>query len=94
MMAHGRRLLRAWGVLVLLTVVSVATALAGGGIEGGGRMAATVAAIASLFKARQVLDHYLDLRRAGGGWSALFTILLVAVLGVCLACALLAPAPT
>lgn len=88
--AWGRRLLRAWAVLAVLTVVSVGGALASGGDHRAGLVSVVVALAASFIKARQVLDHFLDLRRAGAGWRGLFNALLLAILGMCLALYLVA----
>ena len=83
--AWGRRLIRAWAILAVLTVVSVGAALVGG-LHGRSSLPAVLVALtASFIKARQVLDHFLDLRRAGGGWRAVFTALLLVILGGCLA---------
>lgn len=81
----GRRLLRAWAVLVTLTLISVGAALASGGHQRAGLIPVAVALIASFVKARQVLDHFLDLRRAQGGWRGLFNALLLVILGLCFA---------
>lgn len=81
----GRRLLRAWAVLVTLTVISVGAALIGGAGQRSSLIAVAVALIAGFIKARQVLDHFLDLRRAGGGWRGLFNALLLVILGLCFA---------
>lgn len=83
--AWGRRLTRAWVVLVALTVISVAAAVMGPPDQRASLVSVAVALIASFIKARQVLDHFLDLRRAGSGWRGLFNALLVAVLGLCFA---------
>ena len=82
--AWGRRLIRAWTVLALLTVVSTGAALAGGLHGRSSLLAVLVALAASFIKARQVLDHFLDLRRAGSGWRTVFTALLLVILGGCL----------
>ncbi len=82
--AWGRRLVRAWVILAGLTVVSVGAALTGGGGHRSSLVAVLVALVASFIKARQVLDHFLDLRRAGSGWRAVFTALLLVILGGCL----------
>lgn len=86
-LSRSRRLLAAWGVLVGLTVVSLAAALGFGETEGG-RIAAAVALAAAYFKARAVLDHFMDLRRAGPGWRGVFSGLLLVILGGLLAAAL------
>lgn len=78
------RLLRAWGLLVGLTLVSLATVLVFGKGETG-LAAAAVALTASYFKARAVLDHFLDLRRADKGWRGFFSGMLVFLLGCLLA---------
>lgn len=83
--AWGRRLTRAWIVLAGLTVISVAAAAMGPPDQRASMLSVAVALIASFVKARQVLDHFLDLRRAGSGWRGLFNALLVAVLGLCFA---------
>lgn len=75
----AHRLRRAWALMAVLTVVSVAGALAGFRAEAGPWAAALPLAIAFV-KARQVLDHFLDLRRAGGNWRTVFTVLLLTVL--------------
>jgi hypothetical protein len=76
----SRRLIRAWMLLVGLTLVSLTAALGFGKAEGG-LLAAAVALVASFFKARAVLDHFLDLRRADKGWRGFFSGMLVAILG-------------
>lgn len=86
---RSRRLLGAWALLVGLTVVSLVVALGLGQAEGG-RIAAAVALAASYLKARAVLDHFMDLRRAGPGWRGVFAGLLVVVLGGLLAAAMVA----
>lgn len=76
----SRRLLKAWALLVTLTVVSLTVVLGFGRTEAG-LVAAAVALIASYFKARAVLDHFLDLRRADKGWRGFFSGMLVVLLG-------------
>lgn len=97
--AHrSRRLLKAWGLLVGLTLISLVAALGLGQTEGGrvavftenGRVAAAVALAASYLKARAVLDHFMDLRRAGPGWRGVFTGLLLVLLGGLMTAALIA----
>ncbi|CUW41078.1 conserved membrane protein of unknown function (Cytochrome C oxidase subunit IV prokaryotic 19-92) [Magnetospirillum sp. XM-1] len=83
--AWGRRLTRAWVILAVLTVISVAAAVLGPPGQRASLVSVVVALAASFIKARQVLDHFLDLRRAGPGWRGLFTGLLLAVLGLCFA---------
>lgn len=78
--ATSRRLLAAWALLVGLTLVSL-TAVLGFGQSEAGLAAAAIALIASYFKARAVLDHFLDLRRAGSGWRSFFSAMLLVVLG-------------
>ncbi|MGE5478103.1 MAG: cytochrome C oxidase subunit IV family protein [Bacteroidales bacterium] len=79
-----RRLLRAWGLLVGLTLISLTAVLVLGHGETG-FAAAAIAMTASYFKARAVLDHFLDLRRAGKGWRGFFSGMLVFLLGCLLA---------
>lgn len=78
--ARSKRLLVAWLVLVGLTLVSLVAALGFGQAEGG-RVAAAVALSASWIKGRAVLDHFMDLRRAGPGWRGFFSGLLLLILG-------------
>jgi hypothetical protein len=84
--SENRRLLRAWAILVVLTAVPVAGTLVWGGTGSSGPIAVLVALAASFVKARQVLDHFLDLRRSGPGWRGFFTALLLLILGGALAC--------
>lgn len=77
---NSRRLLRAWLLLVGLTLVSLAVVL-GLGRNEGSLVAAAIALAASYVKARAVLDHFLDLRRADKGWRGFFSGLLVVLLG-------------
>lgn len=79
-----RRLLLAWGLLVGLTLVSLVTVLVFGRGETG-LAAAAVALAASYLKARAVLDHFLDLRRADKGWRGFFSGMLLVLLGCLLA---------
>lgn len=81
-----KRLARAWAILAALTILSVGTALTAGTAEGGSLMTVSVALTASYLKARQVLDHFLDLQRAGSGWRSLFSAILLLILGGTLAC--------
>ncbi len=83
--AHGRRLNRAWAVLAGLTVLSVGAALLGPDGQRASLGSVAVALVASFVKGRQVLDHFLDLRRAGSGWRGLFNALLLVILGSCFA---------
>lgn len=76
----GRRLFRSWLLLVGLTLISL-TAVLGFGTAEAGLAAAGVALAASFLKARLVLDHFLDLRRAGGNWRGFFSGLLIFILG-------------
>ncbi|MBX9635379.1 MAG: cytochrome C oxidase subunit IV family protein [Magnetospirillum sp.] len=78
--ATNRRLFGAWLLLVGLTLISLTAALGFGRAEGG-LVAAAVALTASYFKARAVLDHFLDLRRAGSGWRGFFSAMLLVLLG-------------
>lgn len=75
------RLGRAWAIIAILTVASVAAKLAGAHWEGGGTWAGVIAMAAAFVKARQVLDHFLDLRRAGSSWRTFFTLALLAIAG-------------
>lgn len=81
--AWGRRLLRAWAILATLTLVSVASAMVAPHDQRVGLVSVSVALVASFIKARQVLDHFLDLRRAGSGWRTGFNVLLLVILGLC-----------
>lgn len=81
---NNRRLLLAWGLLVGLTLISLAAVLVFGHGETG-LLAAAIALTASYFKARAVLDHFLDLRRVGKGWRGFFSGMLVVLLGCLLA---------
>lgn len=81
---NNRRLLLAWGLLVGLTLISLTAVLVFGHGETG-LLAAAVALMASYFKARAVLDHFLDLRRAGKGWRGFFSGMLLVLLGCLLA---------
>lgn len=78
--SRSRRLLGAWVLLVGLTLVSLIAALGFGQVEGG-RVAAAVALVASYLKGRAVLDHFMDLRRAGPGWRGFFSAMLIFILG-------------
>jgi hypothetical protein len=78
--ATDRRLMSAWGLLVGLTVISLAATLGYGGSEAG-LPAAAIALAASYLKARAVLYDFLDLRHAAPGWRAFFSAMLVVVLG-------------
>lgn len=75
-----RRLLAAWGLLVGLTLISLAAVLGFGQTEAG-LPAAAVALVASYFKARAVLYHFLDLRQADRGWRVFFSAMLIVLLG-------------
>ena len=77
--AWKRRLLRAWGVLSVLTIISIATAMTADADKQTGLFSITLL-IASFLKARQVLDHFLDLRHASGGWRSLFNALILVIL--------------
>ena len=78
--ATSRRLLRAWALLMGLTVISLTVSLGFGQGETG-LAAAAISLTASYFKASAVLDHFLDLRRAGKGWRGFFSTMLVVLLG-------------
>lgn len=82
--ADSRRLLFAWGLLVGLTLASLTAVLVLGRAEAG-LPAAAIALVASYFKARAVLDHFLDLRQAKGSWRGFFSGFLVVLLGCLLA---------
>ncbi len=82
--AIDRRLLQAWGLLVGLTLLSLIAVLGFGHGEGG-FLAAAIALTASYFKARAVLHHFLDLRRAGKGWRNFFAAMLIVLLACLLA---------
>jgi hypothetical protein len=84
MSTDDRRLLLAWGLLVGLTVISLGAVLGLGRAEAG-LPAAAIALTASYFKARAVLDHFLDLRHAKGGWRGFFSVFLMVLLGCLLA---------
>ena len=60
-------------------------AVLGFGHSEAGLAAAAVALAASFLKARAVLDHFLDLRRAGSGWRGFFYGSLLFILAVLLA---------
>lgn len=77
----SRRLLHAWLLLVGLTLLSLVAVLGFGHSEAG-MVAVAVALAASFLKARAVLDHFLDLRRAGAGWRGFFYGSLLFILGV------------
>ena len=83
-MTRSRRLLRTWAILATLTAVSVAAALWRSDAGGSGPVAVTVALAVAFFKARQVLDHFLDLKAAPAGWRYFFSGLLLLILGGCL----------
>ncbi|CAA7612542.1 cytochrome C oxidase subunit IV family protein [Magnetospirillum sp. SS-4] len=88
--AWGRRLNRAWIILAGITILSVGVALLSPPGQRAGLVSVLAALAASFVKARQVLDHFLDLRRAGPGWRGGFNALLALILGICLACYLAA----
>ena len=85
-----KRLTQAWLIVVAMTVASVGAAMAGAHVESGGRWASCVAMAAAFIKARQILDHFLDLRRAGKSWRGFFTWALVGIMGGVLLVGLLA----
>jgi caa(3)-type oxidase subunit IV len=88
----SKRLTRAWLIVVGLTIASVASVMAGSRMESGGQWAAWVAMAAAFVKARQILDHFLDLRRAGDTWRGFFTFALLAIIGGVLLIGLITPA--
>jgi hypothetical protein len=66
--AASRRVTRAWGILVLLTLVSVAA-----GYSGLMGLAANGLILAAAFaKGRWMLMDFLKLRTAPAGWRTLF----------------------
>lgn len=75
----SRRLALTWAVLVGLTLVSLVAVLGFGHSEAG-LAAVAVALTASFLKTRMVLDHFLDLRRAGPGWRGFFNGALLLIL--------------
>lgn len=83
--AWGRRLNRAWMILGGFTIVSVVAAMLSPSGQRANLLSVVLALAASFIKARQVLDHFLDLRRAGPGWRGVFNGLLALILGICLA---------
>lgn len=75
---NAKRLLRAWLLLVGLTLASLGTVL---GFEASaGLFAAAVALAASFWKARLVLDQFLDLRHAPSTWRGFFYGMLLVIL--------------
>jgi hypothetical protein len=79
------RLTRTWLILLALTLGTIGL----GALPGAnplaplGLIGAAVILLLSMFKARQVLWHFLDLRQAGGSWRTLLGIYLaVLVLAV------------
>lgn len=78
MMENDARLLKAWLILVGLTIVSVGAGL---WLHIPAKAAGAIAMVVAVVKARQVLDHFLDLRRAAGPWRAMLTSLLVFIAG-------------
>lgn len=78
MMENDARLLKAWLVLVSLTIVSVGAGL---WLHLPAKAAGAIAMVVAVIKARQVLDHFLDLRRAAGPWRTMLTALLMVVAG-------------
>lgn len=75
----SRRLALTWALLVGLTLVSLVAVLGFGHSEAG-LLAVGVALAASFLKVRAVLDHFLDLRRAGPGWRGFFNGALLFIL--------------
>ncbi|MFA7429706.1 MAG: cytochrome C oxidase subunit IV family protein [Rhodospirillaceae bacterium] len=78
-MPSPRQLVFAWTLLSALTVASMITGSLGGGLGG----AAIILAV-TIFKARQILHVYLNLRASTTGWRTLFTALIVLILGIVL----------
>lgn len=77
-MEHDARLLKAWLVLVGLTILSVGAGL---WLHMPAKAAGAIAMVVAVVKARQVLDHFLDLRSAAGPWRSMLTWLLVFIAG-------------
>ena len=74
-----RALTRAWAIIVTLSLISVGANLARTHLAGLGFWAGALAMVLAFIKARQVLDHFLGLRRTAGPWRGLFTALLVLI---------------
>lgn len=90
-MTHGetadawqRRLGRTWAVLAGLTVISLAVVMIFGWVESG-LLAAGVAMAASYYKAKLLLDNFLDLRTSSPGWRQFFYSMILLLLGIVLA---------
>lgn len=68
-----RRLTRAWGLLVILTVASL---LAGRAGEAGslGLLGSAVVLAVAAFKAQRILMDFLNLRAAPAGWRTVLTL--------------------
>lgn len=73
-------LLKAWIVLVLLTLASMGAGAAPSRFLPFLIQAALILAVAG-FKASTILRHFLDLRSASIGWRLLFSIYLVVIGG-------------
>lgn len=89
-MPDEKRLATAWLVLMGLTALSVAAAHGGQSYEGKGALALFVLMASAFVKMRQVLEHFLELRKAEGGWRGFFTGMMLLLLGILLALGLVA----
>jgi hypothetical protein len=78
------RLAIAWLILMGLTVVSLAATCGGQSFEDKGGVALTVLMLSAFIKMRQVLDNFLELRKAGPYWRSFFTLMLGGLLLVLL----------
>lgn len=67
------RLALVWLILMGLTAASVLAAYGGQSFEGRGWLALMALMLSAFVKTRLVLDHFLDLRLAQGGWRAFFS---------------------
>lgn len=85
-MGTQKRLALVWSVLLGLTLV---TGLAANALFGLGAMG-PVLALASLLKARLILSHYLDLRRAPD-WNRAFLAILIALVAAVYGLGFVAP---
>jgi hypothetical protein len=71
-------LTRTWLVLVVLTLLALVVGRPGGQASLG-LLGVGLVLLASAFKAVLILRNFLDLRRAGSGWQALFYIYLAVI---------------
>ena len=79
-MSSASILLRAWGLMMALTVLSIWAAVSDQGFV------PTLAAMAAgVFKALLILWIYLDLRRSSSGWKAVFVAFLAVIALIVLA---------